>query len=87
MSPWMLVHRATEVAFQAIGDAVAEYQAHWSALVDKAIQVEGTDLAARDALVRSNIFSRDVDPVWAQVSRLLGDDTTDMLRAELISNG
>ncbi|GIH02411.1 hypothetical protein Rhe02_04780 [Rhizocola hellebori] len=87
MSPWMLVHRATEEAFGTIGEAVAAYQAHWSALVHKGLQVDDTDLAARDALVRGNIFSRDVDPVWAQVSRLLGDETTDMLRAELISNG
>lgn len=85
MSPWMLVHRASEEAFRAIGAAVASYREHWSSLVDKGITADG-DLAARDAVVRANIFSRDVDPVWAQVSRLLGDERTDALRHELISN-
>jgi hypothetical protein len=92
MSPWMLVHRATAEAFAAIEATVDTYQEHWSALVEKGLPddvsagLAGTDLAARDAAVRANIFSREVDPVWAQVSRLLGDETTDRLRGELISN-
>lgn len=93
MSPWMLVNRATEEAFGAIGQYVDFYADHWSDLVDKGLpgdvqaSLAGVDLAARDAAVRGNIFSRDVDPVWAQVSRLLGDDTTDAIRDELVSNG
>jgi hypothetical protein len=92
MSPWMLVHRATAEAFAAIEATVDTYQEHWSSLVEKGLPDEvlatlaDTDLAARDALVRGNIFSREVDPVWAQVSRLLGDEATDRLRSELISN-
>lgn len=92
MSPWMLVHRATAEAFEAIEATVDTYQEHWSGLVEKGLPDEAlasladTDLAARDALVRANIFSREVDPVWAQVSRLLGDEATDRLRNELISN-
>ncbi len=89
MSPWMLVHRATEEAFGQVGDTVQEYLAHWSSLVHKGIAapVGDTDLGGRDRAVRANLFSRDVDPVWAQVSRLLGDAATDGLREELIGNG
>ncbi|BCJ76741.1 hypothetical protein CS0771_62850 [Catellatospora sp. IY07-71] len=93
MSPWMLVNRASEEAFAAITEHVDAYAAHWSGLVDKGLPddvlagLADTDLAARDAAVRANIFSRDVDPVWAQVSRLLGDEKTDAIRAELVANG
>ncbi|WP_144121190.1 hypothetical protein [Catellatospora sichuanensis] len=90
MSPWMLVNRATEEAFAGIDEHVNAYADHWSTLVEKGVAVDGltgADLAARDAAVRANIFSRDVDPVWAQVSRLLGDETTDAIRAELVANG
>ncbi|MBV1852632.1 hypothetical protein [Catellatospora tritici] len=93
MSPWMLVNRATEEAFASIGGYVNAYADHWSDLVEHglpaaaALNLAGVDLAARDAAVRGNIFSRDVDPVWAQVSRLLGDETTDAIRAELVANG
>jgi hypothetical protein len=89
MSPWMLVHRATEEAFAAIDATVDEYRAHWSSLVHKGIaaDVGDTDLGGRDRAVRANLFSRDIDPVWAQVSRLLGDEATDGLRQELIGNG
>ncbi|WP_027343171.1 hypothetical protein [Hamadaea tsunoensis] len=87
MSPWMLVHRATEEAFGQIRAAVDAYAGHWGDLVEKGLPAPaGTDLAARDAAVRANIFSRDVDPVWAQVSRLLGDDTTDAIRRELLAD-
>lgn len=88
MSPWMLVNRATEEAFASIDTYVDAYADHWSTLVEEGLTApDGVDLAARDAAVRANIFSRDVDPVWAQVSRLLGDATTDAIRAELVANG
>ncbi len=84
MSPWMLVHRATQEAFQAIGPVVDAYREHWSRLAHKGLSY--APLAGRDEALRASLFSREVDPVWAQVSRLLGDETTDMLRQELIHN-
>jgi hypothetical protein len=93
MSPWMLVHRATDEAFARIDGAVTGYLDHWSELVAKGVPAEveqtlgDTDLPARDAAVRRNLFSREVDPVWATVSRLLGDEATDGIRAELVGNG
>lgn len=93
MSPWMLVNRATEEAFAAIAEHVDAYAAHWSGLVDKGLPADvlaglaGTGLAARDAAVRASIFSPAVDPVWAQVARLIGAETSDAIRAELVANG
>ncbi|MCF2531545.1 hypothetical protein [Yinghuangia soli] len=90
MSPWMLVHRASEEAFRAIDGPVHAYLDHWLALaadgVPKAVAgtLAGTDLPERDRALRRLLFSRDVDPVWAQVSRLLGDEETDRLRALLV---
>lgn len=92
MSPWMLAHRATEEQFQQLGGIVDGYFAHWRGLLvgglaDEVLATLGdTDLADRDARNRAALFSREVDPVWANVARLLGDEKTDEIRAELISN-
>jgi hypothetical protein len=92
MSPWMLVHRATEEQFRQVDGFVDDYLGHWHALLGKGLpddvvaSLADTDLGDRDRRNRENLFSREVDPVWANVSRLLGDATTDRLRAELVSN-
>ncbi|MFJ4617128.1 hypothetical protein [Streptomyces sp. NPDC088812] len=90
MSPWMLVHRADEAALTAIGPVAAAYLDHWLALAadfpaEAAEEVKATDLADRDRRVRALLFSREIDPVWDRVDRLLGAPTTDALRALLIT--
>ncbi|MFC9971085.1 hypothetical protein ACFVH6_09315 [Spirillospora sp. NPDC127200] len=91
MSPWMLVHRADEERFRRVGGFVDAYLAHWRTLLDKGLPagvldtLADTDLAARDARNRAALFSREVDPVWANVARLLGDERTDDIRAELVA--
>ncbi|GAA3203476.1 hypothetical protein [Actinocorallia longicatena] len=91
MSPWMLVHRADEERFRQVDGFVDDYLGHWASLLAKGLPDEvtatlaDTDLAARDARNRANLFSREVDPVWANVTRLLGEATTDRLRETLIS--
>ncbi|WP_238006580.1 hypothetical protein KZZ52_47060 [Dactylosporangium sp. AC04546] len=89
MSPWMLVHRASEEAFTGMTPIVTSYLDHWLGLLEgfspEVLEsLADTDLAARDAAVRGNLFSPDVDPVWLQVSRLLGQDASDEIRALLI---
>ncbi|MDG6103635.1 hypothetical protein Daura_34905 [Dactylosporangium aurantiacum] len=90
MSPWMLVHRADEAAFRGMDPIVDAYAGHWLDLVAAGLPAEvtgslaDTDLAARDATVRANLFSPAVDPVWAQVSRLLGEPASDEIRDVLI---
>jgi len=44
------------------------------------------DLPYRDHALRSNLFSPEVDPVWADVSRLLDADTVMTIRRRLINN-
>ena len=92
MSPWMLVHRADEAAFGGIGDAVAHYLDNWFGLLEGGVPDEvtadlaDTDLAARDRRNRANIFSPDVDKVWAQVERLLGHEAMEDVRVQLLDN-
>ena len=84
MSPWMLVNRATEEAFTGIGDAVDAYFTHWATLVDKGVDAAGT--AERDAAHRELLFSPEIDPVWKQTVRLLGEEQSESVRLALVSN-
>jgi hypothetical protein len=92
MSPWMLVNRADEEHFAAMGGYLDRYFEHWRDLLAKGVPddvratLADTDLAARDARNRAALFSPEVDPVWANVARLLGDDQAEELRAELLTN-
>lgn len=88
MSPWMLVHRADEPALHAITPIAEEYLRHWLELTrafpaDAAAEAKEGDAAQRDRRLRRALFSREIDPVWAQVDRLLGPATTDGLRGLL----
>ncbi|RDI60569.1 hypothetical protein [Nocardia pseudobrasiliensis] len=85
MSPWMVVCRATEAAFEQLGPTVDAYVDHWLSLVDKGVPAVEVDTAARDRANRANLFSPQVDPVWAQVARLLGARQAEHVRAELLS--
>ena len=48
--------------------------------------VSDTELAARDLRNRANLFSPDVDHVWAQVARLIGDEAMEDVRGQLLDN-
>ncbi|GAA4080308.1 hypothetical protein [Nonomuraea soli] len=89
MSPWMLVCRATEEAFAKLGPTVDAYLDHWLDLLDRGVPEAGgdlaeRDLAERDLVNRANLFSPDVDPVWLQVTRLLGQEQAERVRGELL---
>jgi hypothetical protein len=92
MSPWMLVNRADEEHFAAMDGYLDRYFEHWRDLLAKGVPddvratLADTDLAARDARNRAALFSPEVDPVWANVARPLGDDQAEELRAELLTN-
>jgi hypothetical protein len=78
MSPWMLANRATSEAFLALGAVVDAYRNHWLSMVTEGVPAATAPtmtpqaIADRDARLRANIFSPDVDPVWALVDRLIG---------------
>lgn len=86
MSPWMLAYRASEDAFAQIDGHVDQYLAHWFDVVEAGISAEtqqslnNHNFAQRDQRNRNAIFSPEVDPVWAQVTRLVGEDTSATMR-------
>ncbi|MGW0364673.1 hypothetical protein [Streptomyces sp. NPDC002990] len=88
MSPWMLVHRADAEALRAVTPFAEEYLRHWLELArvfpaDAAGEAKEGDAPLRDRRLREALFSRGIDPVWAQVDRLLGTAVTDGLRGLL----
>jgi hypothetical protein len=89
MSPWMLVQRATEDAYREMGGYIETYLQHWFGLVEKGVPAEayagldGAALAERDRRNRAIIFSAEVDPVWAQVTRLIGEEASESVRRML----
>ena len=86
MSPWMLAYRANEDAFAQIDGHVDQYLAHWFSVVENGISAEtlasldSHNFATRDQRNRSAIFNPEVDPVWAQVTRLVGEETSAAMR-------
>lgn len=86
MSPWMLAYRASESAFEQIQTPVNGYLEHWFNLVENGIPADAipsADFAQRDQLNRNAIFDPAVDKVWAQVSRLVGEETSEKMRGIL----
>ena len=89
MSAWMLAHRADEGGFRAVFGTVAAYRDHWLGLAVDGVPDDVLDgataeqLAERDARHRAALFNPDVDPVWAQVDRLLGPDVSASIRSSL----
>jgi hypothetical protein len=89
MSPWMLAFRATPEAFVAIEAHVDSYVRHWLGVMSgaaPALVETGDELAAHDRRHRVNLFNPDIDPVWAQMDRLLGIDASQKLQRELIEH-
>jgi hypothetical protein len=83
MSPWMLAFRADESAFEQIQTPVNGYLKHWFNLVENGIADDAIptgDVATRDQLNRNAIFDPEVDKVWAQVERLVGEKTGAKMR-------
>jgi hypothetical protein len=92
MSAWMLANRADDAGFAAIDPIVDRYRDHWLELMsdglpDGLVEAGPTELAARDGHNRAAIFNAEVDPVWAQIDRLLGEDTSADIRARLQAAG
>ena len=79
----MLAYRANESAFAQIQTPVYGYLEHWFNLVENGIPAEAIpsdNFAQRDQLNRNAIFDPTVDKVWAQVSRLVGEETSEKMR-------
>lgn len=88
MSPWMCTNRATEEAFLGMAGPVEAYRDHWFGLLESGLSadlVADADLAGRDERNRAALFSRDVDPVWNTIERLIGDQS-ELIRLQLVTN-
>ena len=89
MSAWMLVHRATAEAFVGITDSVKAYRDHWFSLIEAGVPDSALDditpeqLSERDLCNRAIVFDPTVDPVWARVAQLVGDETSTAMRSVL----
>lgn len=86
MSPWMLAFRATAEAFAHIDATVEAYLEHWLQLAQKGLpaaallDVDVAQLGPRDGQLRASLFDPEIDPVWNQVTRLVGNQTSAALR-------
>jgi len=93
MSEWMIVHRASQPAFNEITGTVAAYREQWLGLAQAGIPAELLDgvtadeLSLRDQRNRAAIFNPDVDVVWARVAQLVGDDQSEIVRTTLATQG
>lgn len=79
MSPWMLVQRADAAGFGRLPAVVGAYLDHWLGLAQRGVPdaalagVDRAGLALRDQRNKAAVFDPDVDVVWAQVARLVGE--------------
>lgn len=87
MSPWMLANRASEDAFKAIFRTVNAYLEHWLGVFERGVKAAGSatpaQRAARDAAHRGILFNPAVDPVWGQITPLVGAEAVGQLIALL----
>lgn len=85
-SPWML-HKFEAPDLTVLTDAIDAFVAQFHVLADKGLQAaglpSGEELAVRDQHHRDVLFDPTFDPVWQQVTPLLGADAVTMIRETL----
>lgn len=90
MSPWMLANRLAEEDVPRAKAPSDAYLEHWLGLVVDGVAAEvvatlaDVDLAARDAVLRQNLFGADVDPSWDMAAKLVGQEPVTALRRAMI---
>ena len=53
---------------------------------DVAATLSTDEIIAHDHKLRYNLFSPEVDPVWRDVGKIVGEDTAEKMRQMLLSN-
>ena len=72
-----------------MGERVAGYRDHWFSLIEDGVPDElldgltEADLAERDRRNRAIVFDPSVDPVWARVTQLVGEEQSEAVRSTL----
>lgn len=91
MSPWMMASQASVESFVGLEEPVMAYLEHWLKLVREGYSAEvkaslaGVDTAVRDAKHRKLLFDPIIDPVWNQVDRMVGKETSGRIQ-EILKN-
>jgi hypothetical protein len=92
MSPWMLVNRADENTFRQMDGPVGQYLEHWLGLIETGLPADVTaslsdvNLPDHDSKLRFNLFSPEVDPVWRDVGKIVGDEASEKMQLALTHN-
>lgn len=90
MSPWMGFGRLETKSYEEFKVHVQTYLDHWLDRLNTvndgglpaeiAEEIADCDLEGRSAANRKMIFNRDVDPVWAQIDRVVGMEVSEKIR-------
>lgn len=85
MSPWMLAQRCTPEAYTDVVFKSADfYLQHWFKMFDEGLDdladgIISVDPALRERENRALIFSRELDPVWAKIDMMVGEETSNYM--------
>jgi hypothetical protein len=85
LSPWHALYTLEPGDLDAAEQYVDRYVSHWASLLrsDAPELQKDPALVARDALYRKTLYSREVDPAWGLLDRVIGQDTVDDILAAL----
>jgi len=92
MSPSMIAKRATQASFDTVSkDHVQTYLDHWLSLVDNPDQLKtdsmtNEDVAHYSMQQKSKIFDPQIDPVWQNIAKIVGEPVCEEMRSILKSD-
>jgi hypothetical protein len=85
LSPWHALYTLDPNDLNAAEEYVDRYLTHWSNLLrsDDPVLAPSPAVAERDAAYRATLYSRDVDPAWGMLDRVISRSTVDEILAAL----
>ncbi len=85
LSPWHALYTLDPSDLSAAEMYVERYLSHWASLLrSHAPELESSpEVALRDAEYRKTLYSREVDPAWGMLDRVIGTGTVDEILAAL----
>jgi hypothetical protein len=85
LSPWHALYTLDPSDLGAAETYVERYLTQWASLLrsDDAALASSPDVAERDRLYRQTLYSREVDPAWGMLDRVIGRSTVDDILAAL----
>ncbi|HEX5659708.1 MAG TPA: hypothetical protein VFX59_21085 [Polyangiales bacterium] len=85
LSPWHALYTLDPGDLGAAEAYVERYLTHWASLVRSDVPelASSPEVAVRDAQYRKALYSRDVDPAWSMLDRVIGTSSVDEILAAL----